>query len=315
MSGTQLISIISPVYGCRDCLQELSERVAAVFEDLPINWELILVDDCGPDKPWDLICELAEKDPRIKGVRLMGNHGQHLAIWAGFEHVSGDWAVVIDCDLQDDPTIIPKLHEQALAEEVDAVVVNRGEWKDSSLRRLSSQTFYKIIHLLAGVRLNNIGNFGIYSRRTVELLLKFKDKEVFLPFMIQLTGVRRGFMKLDRSGRHAGDSSYNLLRLLRLAVAITIRFTDRPLKLSVVVGLLFSSISAAFSVVVLFAWALGSFTVQGWTSLILSLWFLAGLILAVLGVHGFYMGRIFREVQERPRIIIDTTTDQPSKTR
>ena len=112
------------------------------------------------------------------------------------------------------------------------------------------------------------------------------------------------------NGRHAGQSAYSLRRLLGLAIAIIIRFSDRPLKLSVIVGLAISGFSAFFSVLLLMARVTGAFTVPGWTSLILSVWFLAGLILAVLGIHGFYMGRIFAEVKNRPRIMIETTTDQ-----
>ena len=159
MTDSPQISVVSPVYGCRDCLQKLADEVSKALDGAGLSWELVLVDDCGPDRPWDLIEELAAADPRIRGVRLMRNHGQHLAIWAGLGAARGDWVSILDCDLQDDPSVIPALHAQALADQVDAVVVDRGNWKDSALRRLASRTFYKLTDLLAGFRLdNNVGN-------------------------------------------------------------------------------------------------------------------------------------------------------------
>lgn len=309
MMERPLISIVSPVYGCRGCLEALADGVWAAFEDTDLDWELVLVDDRAPDDPWPLIEQMSARDPRIRGVRLARNHGQHLAIWAGLEAARGDWVAVIDCDLQDDPSIIPALHERAQADEVDAVIVDRGEWSDSRVRRIASRVYFQALRWLTGFRIgSNIGNFGLYSRHMVDILVQFRDKEVFLPVMVSLTGLPCVFYTVDRSARHEGESSYNVVRLIRLAVAIIIRFSDRPLKLSVIVGLAFSGFSALFSVLLVIAWATGAFTVPGWTSIILSVWFLSGLILAVLGVHGFYVGRIFREVQDRPRIIVECTT-------
>ncbi|MFK7751209.1 MAG: glycosyltransferase family 2 protein [Sedimentitalea sp.] len=315
MGENPLISIVTPVYGCRDCVEALTDEVRKAFEDTDLDWELILVDDRSPDKPWSMIQKLAAEDQRVLGVRLSKNHGQHLAIWAGLEQAKGDWVAVIDCDLQDDPTIIPALYEKAMTEPVDAVVVDRGEWKDTWFRRFASRMFYKTMDVLAGIRLNNnVGNFGLYSRRMVKTLLTFQEKEVFLPVMVTLTGLPRVSYSMDRDGRHAGQSAYSLKRLLQLAIAIIIRFSDRPLKLSIIAGMVFSTFSAVFSVLLLIAWATGAFTVPGWTSLILSVWFLAGLILAVLGIHGFYMGRIFAEVKNRPRIMVETTTEPDAPT-
>jgi dolichol-phosphate mannosyltransferase len=307
--GKALISIVSPVYGCIGCLEELVDTVRDTFEDTGLEWELILVDDRGPDNPWQRIQELAARDERVRGVRLTRNYGQHLAIWAGFAQAQGDWIAVIDCDLQDDPKIIPELYNKAIDDDLETVVVERGTWSDSWWRRTASRLFHSTIGLLAGLNLNNnVGNFGLYSRRMTNVLLSFEDQEVFLPAMVALTGLSKGVYKLDRSGRAEGQSSYNMLRLIRIAIAIIVRFTDRPLKLSIFLGVIFSTLSALISVIILIAWASGAFSVPGWTSIILSVWFLSGLILAVLGVHGVYIGRIFSEVQKRPRYIVEQTT-------
>ena len=310
MTVRPLVSVVSPVYGCTNCLEALADAVRQAFHATEFDWELVFVDDRGPDDPWPLICELAMMDGRIRGVRLSRNHGQHLAIWAGLAEARGDSVAIIDCDLQDDPSIIPQLHRRLAEERADAVLVDRGSWSDSRFRRLASASFYGIVKSLTGVQIRNIGNFGLYSRRMVDTLLKFGEQEVFLPVMVSLTGLPTIRQVVDRDHRHAGSSSYSLQRLLRLAVAIIIRFTDRPLKLSVIVGFIFSGAAALISVMLLFFWLMGAITVAGWTSTILSLWFLSGLILATLGVHGFYLGRVFREVQNRPRILIETTTSE-----
>lgn len=308
MSRPPLISVVSPVYGCRGCLEALVDAVRAAFDKTGLDWELVLVDDRGPDNPWPLICELAERDRRVRGLRLSRNHGQHLAIWAGLAEARGDWVAVLDCDLQDDPAILPALYRTGTEEAVDAVVVDRGIWTDSFLRRFASRAFYRLIDVLGGVKLSNVGNFGLYSRQMVDTLLLYREQEVFLPMMIALTGLRRQTYRLDRSGRAEGKSSYSFRRLIRLAIAIVIRFSDRPLKLSVIVGLTFSLLSAGVSLLLVLAWLAGAFSVPGWTSTVLSVWFLSGLIMATLGVHGFYLGRIFSEVKDRPRILIETTT-------
>lgn len=304
-----MISVVTPVYGCRNTLVELAKRVQEAFEKEDIDWELVLIDDRGPDQPWSVIKELASNNPCIRGVRLSRNHGQHLAIWAGLESARGEFVAVIDCDLQDDPAIIPELYRQMTLEDVEAVIVDRGTWSDSRLRRTGSKAFYAMIKWLSGVEIKNVGNFGLYSRRMVDTLLLFSEQEIFLPIIIGLVGFETKRFKLDRHGRFEGESSYNLLKLIRLAGAIIIRYSDRPLKLSVFVGLAFSSVSALVSAVLLVLWLSGAVAIEGWTSTILSIWFLSGLILATLGVHGFYLGRVFREVQGRPRILIERVTD------
>lgn len=306
-----MISVVSPVYGCTGCLEALSHKVREAFDGSGLDWELVLVDDRGPDDSWPLICDLARLNGRIRGVRLSRNHGQHLAIWAGLAEARGGWIAVIDCDLQDDPAVIPTLHDTALARQVEAIVVDRGSWSDSWLRRVASRAFYRIIDLLGGISIQNSGNFGLYSRRMVDSLLLYEEQEVFLPMMIALTGLERDTYRLDRSDRGAGKSSYSFTRLLRMAIAIVVRFSDRPLKLSVVVGFAFSLLATLISLLLVVLWFFDSFTVPGWTSTVLSVWFLSGLIMATLGVHGFYIGRVFAEVKKRPRIIVEATTTFP----
>lgn len=309
MSQNQLISVVSPVYGCNECLGQLKKAVSDTMEETPYEWELILVDDRDPGEPWDIIVGLSRKEPRVRGVRLARNHGQHLAIWAGLEAAKGDWVVVVDCDLQDNPRHIPELIEKALTENVEAVVVERGSWSDSTFRRVSSRNFYRIVRVLSGINLNNVGNFGIYSRRMIDLLLRFEEQDVYLPLMVSITGLKKTQLVVDREERHSGQSSYTTRQLFRLAFSLIVNFSDRPLKYVAALGAVMSLVSVVLSIALIGAYFLGTFTVPGWSSIILSMWFLSGLILAVLGIQGIYLGRIFSEAKGRPRIIVETETD------
>jgi len=314
MIGTPTVSVVSPVYGCADCLNKLFEEVRKAFDDTGVDWELVLVDDRSRDNPWPLICDLAQADSRVRGIRLSRNHGQHLAIWAGLAAARGMWVAVIDCDLQDDPAVIPVLYATGKERKVEAIIVERGSWSDTWLRRFASRLFYRIINVLAGISIKNAGNFGLYSRKLIDTLLRYEEQEVFLPMLVALTGLKSETYQLDRSERSSGTSSYSFRRLLNMASAIIVRFSDRPLKISVAVGFAFSFFSALISILLLILWLFGTFSVPGWTSTILSVWFLSGLIMATLGVHGFYIGRVFAEVKRRPRIIVESTTDSPTRT-
>lgn len=310
MNDKTLISVVSPVYGCDTVLEHLVSAVESAFAaSSNLEWELILVDDRGPVEAWPIICSLAEKDKRVRGVRLSRNHGQHLAIWAGLGVSSGEYVAVIDCDLQDDPAIIPKLYAKAISEKLDAVVVERGVWSDSTWRRKASSLMRKTMKTLTRINMGgDFGNFGLYSKRLKDVLLTYKDKEVFLPFMVAMSGFERGFFTHDRSERFSGKSSYNLYRLIRMAIGIVVRFSDRPLKISILLGFVISSFTAIFSIFLFITAMMGIYEVAGWVSTVLSIWFLSGLILATLGIHGLYIGRIFSEVQNRPNIIIQDTT-------
>jgi dolichol-phosphate mannosyltransferase len=308
-----LISVVSPVYNCTRCLPEIVRRVRETFQDGDLDWEIVFVDDRGPGQPWPVIQNLAQGESRVRGVRLMRNHGQHLAIWAGMAYARGDWVAVVDCDLQDDPSVLMALVERACQGYSDAIVVDRGSWHDSYWRRAASRGFYGLLHSITGLKIGgNAGNFGLYSRRMVENLLAFRDKEVFLPVMVAMTGLERETYVVPRSDRFEGRSAYGLKQLLRFAVALVVRFSDRPLKISVLAGLGMSGVSALLGLMVTIAWLSGRVQVQGWASLILSIWFVGGLILSALGIHGFYIGRIFAEVQDRPRLrVLETVGNLP----
>lgn len=299
------ISLVVPVHGCAKCLEELYLRVKQAFLPEKLKWELLLVDDRAQDDPWPIITKLSNEDSRVVGIRLSRNHGQHLAIWAGLEVAIGDWVAVLDCDLQDDPAAIPQLYDHATRTNAGSVIVDRGTWQDSAWRRFASNAFYKVFKWLSGVNLANAGNFGLYSRDVVQHLLQFEEQEVFLPMMVELVGFKRVSYLVDRKQRTVGSSSYSVLKLMKLGTSLVVRFSDRPLKLTVVLGFSIALVTVIVALITLLLWFSGEFSVSGWTSTILSIWFLSGLIIATLGMHGVYLGRVFSEVKKRPRVIVE----------
>ncbi len=171
------ISAVCPAYRCRDCLHTLPELAETAFSNSELDWEFILFDERAPDQPWIIKRDLTKSNLRAQRVGLSRNHGQ---IWAELEAVTGDYVAEIDCDIQDDPNYIPILHSEFKRQAAGAMIVNRGSWSDSLIRRFFARCFYAIVKFLRGVKIGNIGNFDLYSHRLLTLskmiIARFTDR-------------------------------------------------------------------------------------------------------------------------------------------
>lgn len=298
---SELISIVVPVYYGELFLEELYRRVDESLE----NYELILVNDASPDNSWTHICSLCRKDRRVKGINLSRNFGQHCAITAGLRHCSGEWVVVMDCDLQDQPEEIPKLYARA-REGFDSVFASRVNRQDSAIKCLESRIFYAVFGYLTGTKLDaRIANFGIYRRSVIQAVLSMKDAIRFFPLMVNWVGFRKAVLPVQHAGRKAGKSSYSLIKLFRLAGDNIIAFSEKPLKLCLIFGLGIVGLALAVFVIYFSLALVGYIEVAGYASLILSIWFLGGIQIAIIGLSGIYVGKIFNQVKDRPNYIID----------
>jgi polyisoprenyl-phosphate glycosyltransferase len=298
------ISVVSPVYGAVATLPELVARVVHALEPITPNFEIILVDDCGPGPAWETITSLADQYPFVKGVRLSRNFGQHYAITAGLEHARGEWVVVMDCDLQDVPEEIPRLYAKA-RQGFDAVVARRAERQDSFLKRAGSSLFYSSLSYLTGVRYDSaVANFGIYHCRMISAILHMGDKIRYFPSMVSWVGFSKTAIDVSHASRAEGKSAYNFSKLLRLALDIILSFSDKPLRLTVKLGTLISLFSLVGALIVIIQYLRGEILVMGYASLIVSLWLLAGIIIALIGVVGLYVGKIFEAVKNRPVYVV-----------
>ena len=208
------ISFVSPVYRCRECLEKLSEEIQLVCERLGLTYEIILVNDACPDNSWEKIEEIANKNDKIKGIKLSRNFGQHSAIEAGLRAVSGAWIVVLDCDLQDKPSAVEKMWGIG-QEGADVVLVRRSNRTDGIYRAFVSSAFYKTLSFLTGTQLSaEVANFGLYKRSVIDAYNNWHEEQKYFPVMIQWLGFDQKTIEVPHSERFAGRSAYNLWSLL-----------------------------------------------------------------------------------------------------
>lgn len=304
------ISVVSPVYCADQLVASLARRICASLSLITENFEVILVDDRSPDSSWAEIQAEIALESRIKGVRLSRNFGQHNAITAGLAQCQGEWIVVMDCDLQDRPEEIPALLSCAIGAGTvagyDMVLARRVERQDTLLKKQFSRLFYKTLSYLTDTPQDpSIANFGIFHRKVIAAVLAMPESIRYFPTMVRWVGFNRGTLDVEHAERQLGGSSYNIKRLLNLALDIILAYSDKPLRLTVKLGLSVSFAAFCASMIYLVRFLRGDILVLGYTSLILSVWFFSGLILSVLGVVGLYLGRTFEQVKNRPLYIID----------
>ena len=299
------ISVVTPVYLAEACLEELCRRLVAALSALAPDFEIILVEDASPDRSWEVVERIAATDPRCKGIRLSRNFGQHYAITAGLEQASGEWVVVMDCDLQDQPEEIAKLLHAARTGAHDVVFGRRLRRRDSVCKRLSSKAFYAVYNFFTESRFDNtVANFSISRRPVIREFLRLREHNRSFPLFIRWLGFSVGYVEVAHAARFAGETSYTLRKLLQLSAESILSQSNKPLHLSIALGLVLAL--GAFLVALYFVakYFVRGIPVTGWTSMMVSLWFLGGVLLANLGILGLYLGRVFNEVKNRPLYVV-----------
>ena len=297
------ISVVIPVYGCGNSLYELHNRLIETLEKINSGFEIIMVNDSSPDEAWDVIIELANKDFRVKGINFSRNFGQHYAITAGLDNCSGKWVVVMDCDLQDQPEEILRLYNTAL-EGYDVVFGRRKSRKDKFIKKLLSKIFYRVFDYFTENNSDStISNFGIYAQNVIQNFLKFKEQNRLFPLLVKWQGYTTSYIDVEHANRKTGKSSYNFSKLFNLAIDIIISQSNKPLRISIKFGFAM----AFFSMIYLIYLVIRKFSLDiplGWTSIMVAIFFIGGLILANLGLIGLYIGKIYNEIKNRPLYLI-----------
>lgn len=302
--NTPLISIVSPVYRADAIIPELVRQVTLAVKAITEDYEIILVNDASPDSSWEKILTECKKDPRVKGVNLSRNFGQHYAITAGLSLVHGEWIVVMDCDLQDRPEEIPRLYQKA-TEGYDIILAQRIMRHDRWMKRFTSAAFHKIFHYFSGIQTDKtIANFGIYSHKVIDAFNKMPEITRSFPSLISVLGFHTFRLPVTHGNRFAGTSSYSWAKLFKLGFDVTIANSNKPLHLAVELGLTMSFVAFIAAVYNVIAKLNGIISVPGFTTTVFSIWFVGGLILAVLGIVGLYVGKIFDQVKGRPLFVI-----------
>lgn len=301
------ISVVSPAYRCADCIPELYRQLVITLESLVNSFEIILVNDGCPQNSWEAVQKVAARDARVKGINLSRNFGQHYAIAAGVHYASGNWVVVMDCDLQDRPDEIANLYRKA-AEGYDIVYALRRERHDSWTKRVLSRGFSLLYNTLSDIRIDpRACNFSIASRSVIAAYRRLGELNRSYHLMLRWLGFRSTYIDVEHSERYAGRSAYNLRRGFLLAIESITSQSNRPLILSIRVGFLMSASAVLAGLYFIWRYLTNGIGVAGWTSVIVSLFFIGGLILANMGVLGLYLGKIFNQVKERPLYIVRET--------
>ena len=308
-AGCIQLSVVVPVYGCAGCLVALHERLTRSLGELVSDYELVFVDDRSRDGGWDVLQRLAAVDPRVRAFRLSRNFGQDSAITAGLAQARGDWAVVMDCDLQEAPEDIPRLWAAA-REGYDVVRTTRRGWKHSAFRRSTSR-IYRRLTMETDTR-PDYSNLSLMSRQVIDAFLRLRDRDREFTIALDWLGFDSTTVEIEHHERHDGESGYTLGRLIRVALDGMFFRSTVLLRLVVLVGFvvaLAGAVLAAFEVADYFIEH--DKTVPGYTSLAVLLLILGGFIIVSVGVVGLYVGRIFEQVKDRPLFVIDREAEGP----
>ncbi len=302
------ISIVSTIYNSANSIETLVKSIIQTVETTTPLYEIILIDDGSYDNSWNTIESLTQTIPNLIGIKLSRNFGQHYAISCGIEHAKGEWIIVMDGDLQDNPQEITRLLEKT-NEGYKIITANRINRKDIFTKKLSSILFWKILSYLTGKKLHHtISNFGIYHKDVIQSINSMHDNIRFFPTMVNWVGFQKTTINVIHQARTEGKSTYTTKKMVRLAMDVILVNSEKPLKLVVKTGLLISFISFIIGNIYLYKFITHQILVPGYASIIISIWFLGGLIIFILGILGLYIGKTFDAVKNRPYYIIEKNT-------
>lgn len=311
MNNTKLI-IVVPCYNEEEVLQETTRQLSTVLSSMEqegtiTEGKLLYVDDGSRDATWHIIEQLSTENPRVMGLKLAHNVGHQQALWAGLEWAANapfDAIVSIDADLQDDVQAIVEMTER-FNEGTDIVYGVRKERKtDTFFKKHTAQAFYKLMQTMGGDVVYNHADFRLMSKRALQALVAHPERNLFLRGIVRSLGYPSDYVYYDRHERFAGESKYPLSKMLNFAIDGITSFSVKPLRLITTFGLLFMFVAIVIIGYALYEHLIGH-TIVGWTSLLVSMWFIGGAILTAIGVIGEYIGKIYKEVKRRPRYFIE----------
>lgn len=304
------INIVIPCYNEQEVLpktlQVLGDLRNRIKKETDADVVLLLVDDGSRDITWQLIREASDKHSYVHGIKLSHNRGHQNALWAGMEASVDhcDAMVSIDADLQDDENAIVDM-VKLLQEGKDIIYGVRKERKtDTFFKRFTAQAFYKLMQSVDKEVLYNHADFRMMSNRTLKALMQYPERNLFLRAIVRQLGFQEGVVYYDRKAREAGESKYPLKKMLSFSIDGITSFSVAPLKFITFMGLAMTLVAIAMIVFALVEHFEGK-TIQGWTSMLVSLWFIGGIVTTGVGITGVYIGKIYTEVKRRPRYFIE----------
>jgi glycosyltransferase involved in cell wall biosynthesis len=308
MENRPLISIVSPVYRAEKIIDELVSRLVESLSAITQDFEIVLVEDGSPDGSWQKIEENCKANAKLKGIKLSRNYGQHYAISAGLAEAAGDYVIVMDCDLQDDPKYIGDLYR--MAKEGNGIVYTvKKERKHSFFKNITARFFYLVFNSLTdnknAAAVGTVGSYSILSRQVVDAFNQIKDYHRHYLMVLRLLGYKSAYLTVEHQNRFEGRSSYNLGKLINHAIDGITSQTDKLLRISVTIGFIMFLVSFLGAIILLLHYLISGVATQGYTSLMEMLLASTGLILMSLGITGIYIGKIFDQVKGRPLYLVE----------
>jgi glycosyltransferase involved in cell wall biosynthesis len=298
------LSVVVPVYNESTLIEELVKRIKINLELITEDFEIIIVDDGSQDKTWELIEIEAMHEERIKGLKFSRNFGHHYAITAGLLNAKGEWVVVMDGDLQDRPEVIPELYKKA-KEGFDVVFVSRQNRPESFFYKLLQKLFYFLLNFISGLKLNSKeANFSIINRKVVKEFNKFPDQNRFYGSTIKWLGFKRTSIKAVHGKRFSGKPSYTVRKRVNLAIDILTSFSERPLRISIYIGVIFSALSLIVFIISGYIFLFTDIRLNEFIFFGNLIIFFSGILLTVIGISSIYIGKIFNETKKRSLFII-----------
>ena len=302
------ISVVIPLYNEAESLPELFAWIERVMKEHNYTYEVIFVNDGSTDNSWEVIEELKQRSPHVRGIKFRRNYGKSPGLHCGFQRAKGDVVITMDADLQDDIDAIDAMLT-AFQNGNDIVYGVRASRKqDSAFKRATAQGYYRLLRALGADVVYNHADYRLMSRRALDALAEYKEVNLFLRGLVPLVGYPSTVVYYERGKRFAGESKYPLRKMLSFAWEGVSSLTVSPLRLITRIGIVMFLVSIAMLIYFLVRYFTGH-TVAGWSSLAVSIWAIGGLQLLAIGVVGEYIGKIYLETKARPRYRIETELD------
>lgn len=308
-----VLSIVVPCYNEQEVIDETAKQLSVVLTDLIKDGSvssksfILFVNDGSKDETWEKISVLHKSNPLVCGVNLAKNTGHQNALMAGLQTAKSlsDVMVTIDADLQDDVSAIKSMIAEYFNGNEVIYGVRSSRKKDTFFKKFTAQLFYKFMSFLGVQTVYNHADYRMMSRRAVEYLFEFKERNLFLRGIVPTIGFKSSTVYYERSERFAGETKYPFSKMLNFAIDGVTSFSVKPLRIIFIVGFLFLFLTIIAGIYVLYQY-LNHNVVSGWSSLILSLWFIGSIVIISLGIIGEYIGKIYTEVKGRPRFNIES---------
>lgn len=301
------ISILIPAYNEEEALQHLYERLGKLAETVNnYTFEFLFVNDGSRDKTLTIIKSFAKKDQRVTYVNLSRNFGKEIAMIAGLDHVAGDATVIIDADLQDPPELIPKMIRYWEDGYDDVYARRNSRAGETWFKKATSELFYRLLKKSTTVPIQqDTGDFRLLDRRCVDALKQFRESQRYTKGMFSWIGYKKKEILYDRDPRVAGETKWNYLKLVNLAIDGITSFTTAPLRIASVMGIIVSFAAFIYIIYLVIRTTMHGSDIAGYPSMMAVILFLGGVQLLSLGVIGEYIGRIFNETKQRPLYFVE----------